>query len=80
MNIIDRVKAPTPKFFRVLRTIGLSLMAASAAILAAPIVLPTALVTVAGYVALAGTVATAVSQTAVEDSAKPKGESDGNPE
>jgi len=78
MNVIDRVKAPTPKFFRVLRTLGLCLAAASVTILAAPIALPPALVSVAGYVALAGTVATAVSQTAVEDQAKQKGETDGN--
>lgn len=78
MNIIDRVQAPTPKFFRVLRTIGLSLAAASAAVLASPIAVPAALVTVAGYIALAGTVVTAVSQTAVEDSAKEKREADGN--
>lgn len=80
MNIIERVKAPTPKFFRVLRTIGLSLAAASAAMLAAPVALPAALITAAGYIALAGTVVTAVSQTAVEDSARVKQESDGSPE
>lgn len=66
MNIVERVKAPTPKFFRVLRTIGLSLLAASGAIVAAPIALPAALVTVAGYLTVAGGVLTAVSQTAVE--------------
>lgn len=66
MSIIERVKAPTPKFFRVLRTIGLSLAAASGAILAAPIALPAAVITIAGYVAVAGSVITAVSQTTVE--------------
>ncbi len=70
MNIVERVKAPTPKFFKTLRTIGLALAAASAAILAAPIALPSALVAAAGYVALAGGVLTAVSQTAVETSGK----------
>ena len=70
MNVIERMKAPTPKFFKVLRTIGLSLAAVSGTLLAAPIALPTILVTVAGYVAVAGAVATAVSQVAVEDSAK----------
>ena len=65
MNIVQRMKAPTPKFFRVLRTIGLALAAASGALLTAPIALPAAVVTVAGYLAVAGTVATAVSQTAI---------------
>ena len=59
------MKAPTPKFFRVLRTIGLALVAASGALLAAPVALPAAVITIAGYVAVAGTVATAVSQTAI---------------
>lgn len=72
MNIVQRMKAPTPKFFRVLRTIGLALVAASGALLTAPIALPAAIVTAAGYLAVAGTVATAVSQTAI-----PK-EEDGN--
>ncbi len=68
MNIQERAKAPTPKFFKVLRTIGLSLLAISGSIMAAPIALPAAVVTVAGYVAVAGGVISAVSQVTVEDS------------
>ena len=68
MNIQERAKAPTPKFFKVLRTIGLSLLAVSGSLLAAPITLPAAVVTVAGYVAVAGGVISAVSQVTVEDS------------
>lgn len=67
MNIIQRAKAPTPKFFRILRTVGLSLAAVGGSLLAAPVTLPVALVTVAGYLTLAGGVITAVSQTAVEN-------------
>lgn len=67
MNVIERVKAPTPKFFKVLRTIGLSVAAAGGALLTAPISLPAAVITVAGYLTVAGTVMTAVSQTAVEN-------------
>jgi len=66
MSVAERVKAPTPKFFRTLRTIGLALAALGGAILASPIVLPAGLVAAAGYVALAGGVVTAVSQTAVD--------------
>ena len=65
MNIVQRIKAPTPKFFRVLRTIRLALAAASGALLAAPVALPAAVITIAGYVAVAGSVVTAVSQTAI---------------
>jgi uncharacterized membrane protein len=52
MNLVERVKAPTPKFFRVLRTIGLSLVAASGVLLTAPISLPAAVITLAGYLNL----------------------------
>ena len=65
MNIIQRMNAPTPKFFRVLRNIGLGLAAASGVLLTSPIALPAAVVTIAGYLAVAGSVATAVSQTAI---------------
>ena len=66
MNVVQRVKAPTPKFFKILRTIGLALATVGGALLAAPIVLPAAVISVAGYVVLAGGVMTAVSQTAVD--------------
>ena len=66
MSVVERVKAPTPKFFKTLRTIGLALAAIGGAILASPIALPAGLVAAAGYVALAGGVVTAVSQTAVD--------------
>ena len=65
-NIINRAKAPTPKFFRVLRNIGLALAAISATLLAAPIVLPAVIITVAGYAGIAGAMLTAVSQLTVD--------------
>lgn len=64
-NIINRMQDRTPKFFKLLRTIGLVLATASAAIFAAPIELPSIVNTIAGYVAVAGSVMGAVSQTAV---------------
>ena len=69
MNIVQRVSAPTPSFFKKLRNIGLALVAISAAIITSPIVLPAAVVTVAGYIAVAGSVVGAVSQfTTLNDS------------
>lgn len=70
MNVVERAKAPTPKFFRVLRTIGLALLAVSGSIVAAPVALPAVIVTVAGYAAVAGGVLSAVSQITVDDDAK----------
>ena len=62
MTIIKRVKSPTPKFFKVLRNIGLVLAAIGGTILAAPVALPTIIVTIGGYVAVTGGVLSAVSQ------------------
>ncbi|HEX3768737.1 MAG TPA: hypothetical protein VFE04_02395 [Puia sp.] len=65
MNVIDRLASPTPTFFQKLRNIGLVLAAVSAAIVAAPVALPAIVVTVAGYLAVAGTVLGAVSQITI---------------
>jgi hypothetical protein len=62
MNLIQRVKAPTPKFFKVLRSIGLGLAAVGGTILAAPIALPVVITSLGGYLAVAGSVVSAVSQ------------------
>lgn len=72
MSVVERLKAPTPKFFKTLRTIGLTLAAVGGAILTAPVAVPAALITIAGYVALAGGVMTAISQTAVDTNSKNK--------
>jgi uncharacterized membrane protein HdeD (DUF308 family) len=70
MNIIKRVKSPTPKFFKVLRNIGLVLAAVGGTILAAPVALPAIVVTVGGYVAVTGGVISAFSQlTTTKDDA-----------
>lgn len=74
MNLIERIKAPTPKFFRVLRSIGLALLAVSGSVIAAPVVLPAVVVSVAGYVALAGGVISAISQVTVENSPTSSGQ------
>ncbi len=72
MNLVQRYKKPTPKFFKTLRNIGIALATAGGAIIAAPIALPTAVVTVATYLTVAGTVATAISQAVVSDDDKQK--------
>ncbi|HLT52704.1 MAG TPA: hypothetical protein VKZ97_02375 [Flavobacteriaceae bacterium] len=67
MNIVERYKKPTPKFFKILRNIGIALATAGGAIIAAPISMPALVVTIATYMTVAGTVATAVSQAVVTD-------------
>ena len=71
MNIIKRAKAPTPKFFKVLRNIGLALAAVGGTILAAPVALPVVVTTVGGYLAVAGGVVSAVSQLTTEEAIIP---------
>lgn len=68
MTIVKRAKAPTPKFFKVLRNIGLSLAAVGGTILAAPITLPVIVSSIGGYLAVVGGVLSAVSQiTTIND-------------
>jgi len=62
MNLLERAVSPTPTFFQKLRNIGLALAAISAAIIASPVTLPPILITIAGYLAVAGTVLSGVSQ------------------
>lgn len=68
MNILKRALAPTPRFFRVLRTIGLVLAGVGGSILASPMQLPQLLIDLGGYFTVAGGVLSAVSQFAVDDS------------
>ena len=66
MNYIERCCAPTPKFFKKLRTVGLVLVAVGGVLVTSPFTLPAVLVTVGGYLIVAGSVAIAVSQAAVD--------------
>ena len=64
LSLVQRIFAPTPSIFKTFRTIGLSLAAAGGAILAVP-AMPVILISIAGYLTVAGTIMTAVSQVAV---------------
>ncbi len=65
MDLIDRARAPTPRFFRTLRNIGITVAGIGGALLASPVVLPALLIQIAGYLTVAGTVITTVSQVSV---------------
>ena len=66
LNVLERVKAPTPQFFRVIRNVGLVLGAVGTTILTAGAALPVVVTTIAGYMVTAGAVAAVVSQTTVD--------------
>jgi ABC-type xylose transport system permease subunit len=66
LTLAQRVVAPTPSFFKKVRTIGIVIGLVGGALLAAPIGLPALIVTIGGYLALAGGIITSVAQTATE--------------
>lgn len=76
MTLQQRLNAPTPKFFKKVRNIGLVLAAISGTLLTAPIALPVVIVKIAGYLAVAGGVATAVSQAVTNEEKPQKQETD----
>lgn len=79
MTLQQRLSLPTPKFFKKVRTVGLILAAISGAVVSAPVALPAAVLKIAGYLALAGGVATAVSQAATEGEAEKGGTKESEP-
>lgn len=74
MNLADRVLAPTPKWFKTIRAIGIALASVGGIILASPVALPVGLVSAAGYLILGGSIISVISQTGVktEEEAEPK--------
>ncbi|MGB6037913.1 MAG: hypothetical protein WBG42_16680 [Cryomorphaceae bacterium] len=66
MNLGQRLFSNTPKFFRIIRNIGLALIAGGGAVLTAPVSVPALVSTAAGYAAVAGGVLTAVAQATVD--------------
>ncbi len=71
MTIKERVKQPTPPFFKKLRNTGMILAAVSASLFAAPVALPALILKIACYLAVAGTVAATVSQTVTAENENP---------
>jgi hypothetical protein len=67
MNLLERAVSPTPTFFQKLRNIGLILAGVSAAIVGSPVALPAVVTTIAGYLAVAGTVLSGVSQVTIPE-------------
>ncbi|NEW80590.1 MAG: hypothetical protein GZ086_14470 [Gelidibacter sp.] len=70
MNLAERVLAPTPKWFKILRTVGIALASVGGIIIASPVALPVGLVSAAGYLILGESIITAVSQTGVKSEEK----------
>jgi uncharacterized membrane protein HdeD (DUF308 family) len=72
LNLVERTMAPTPKWFKILRTVGIALASVGGIILASPVALPLGLVSAAGYLVLGGGIISAVSQTGVKTEEEPR--------
>jgi hypothetical protein len=66
LSLVQRVLAPTPSFFKKIRTIGLVMGVVGAALLASPVALPAVIASIGGYLVLGGSIITSVAQTAVK--------------
>lgn len=67
MSIRKRWSAKTPKFWKRVQKVAITIGAVAGVLIAAPITLPAAVVTVASYAITAGTVAATLSQLTVEN-------------
>ena len=67
MSMKERWSAKTPKFWKRVQRIAITVGTVAGVIIAAPITLPAAVVTVATYAITAGTVAATLSQLTIED-------------
>lgn len=72
LNLVQRVSAPTPKWFKILRTVGIALASVGGVVIASPVALPVGLVSAAGYLVLGGSIISVVSQTAVKSEETPE--------
>lgn len=66
MNIAERLVAPTPPFFQKVRNVGLIMLAISSTIVGLPVAIPAVITQIAGYLAVAGTVMSGLSQATVD--------------
>ena len=68
MSVLERLNAPTPPFFKKLRTAGVIIGTIGAGIAGAGIALPAVVVGLAGYLITGGSILVAVSSVAVDSS------------
>jgi hypothetical protein len=66
-DLKERWNSKTPKFWKKVQRIAILVGAVAGTIIAAPIALPAAVITVAGYAVAVGTAVATVSQFTVED-------------
>lgn len=65
--MISRFQKPSPKFFVRLMKIGVAIGAVGGALIAAPVGLPVAVITIGGYLVVAGSITVAISGLTTTD-------------
>lgn len=72
MTIQQRMKSPTPKFFKEVRKLGLIAATIGTALISSPVTMPELILKTGEYLIVAGGVASAVSQLSTGGSKKKK--------
>ena len=67
MTLIQRWNAPTPKFWKRVQKIAITSGAIAGIIIASPYTIPAAIITAAGYIATAGSIAATLSQLTIDN-------------
>ncbi|MBW3127285.1 hypothetical protein [Hymenobacter profundi] len=79
MSILDRVALPSPKFWRKVSAVGKAVGGLGLVIVTAPVALPAAVLTAAGYLVLVGSLTAGLSALTVEPkTAEPHDQSAGD--
>lgn len=70
MNVIERIQAPTPKFFQNLAKIGYVITAVGGVLTTAPVSLPAGIIAIGGYLLTGGAVLSVFSNLPVQEEPK----------
>ena len=70
--LVQRWQGKTPKFWKKVQAIGVSVGIIGGAILSAPFTLPAAVVTIGGYMVAVGSVSATLSQLTIDEKIEPK--------
>lgn len=76
MSILDRVALPSPKFWQKVGAVGKAVGGLGLVLVAAPVALPAAVMTAAGYLVLAGSLTAGLSALTVEPGAEASAKQD----
>ena len=78
LSLLDRVALPSPTFWRKVSAVGKAIGGLGLVLVTAPVALPAAIVTVAGYLVLVGSLTAGLSALTVEPGADGSSEGSDN--